>query len=180
MRAARAVVLLLMATLFGLTASARAQTSEELVKATFLYRFASFVTWPPGAFVDPTAPIRLCVVGSDPFAQTLERAVSNQRVNGRPFEVQRPGTVTAASQCHIVYVVGDRADATLRAVRGYPVLTVTDGTHGGAAARGIIHFVIVEDRVRFHIDDARAAESGMPIDPRLLSLALSVRRRPAA
>jgi hypothetical protein len=179
-RLARAVALVLLATLFGFAASARAQTSEELVKATFMYRFASFVTWPPQAFADAESPIRLCVIGADPFAQSLSRAVAAQRVNGRGFEVRRLVTAADASQCQMVYVVGDRVDATLRAVRGQPVLTITDGAHGAGAARGIIHFVIVEDHVRFHIDDASAAEGGMPIDPRLLSLALSVRRRAAS
>jgi hypothetical protein len=57
-----------------------------------------------------------------------------------------------------------------------PVLTVTDSS-GGGGARGMIHFVVVDSHVRFHIDDARAAQSHIPIDPRLLGVALSVRRR---
>ncbi len=170
------VATLLMAALFGGAPAARAQTSEDLVKATFLYRFASFVTWPEGALGAPEAPIVFCVIGSEPFARVLEGAVRGQRMDAHDFEVRRLSEPESAAQCHAVYVVGARAAETLRAVRGRPVLTVTDGAVGDNT-RGIIHFVIVGDRVRFHIDDARAAEGQMFLSSRLLSLAVSVRRR---
>jgi YfiR/HmsC-like len=167
---------MLMAALVGAVPPALAQASEELVKATFVFRFTSFVTWPSSAFADPQAPIVLCVIGSDPFVRTLRGVIVGQRVNDRPFEVRRLEDATSAAQCHVLYVVGDRADDTLRAVRESPVLTITDGALGGSA-RGIMHFVIVDDRVRFHIDDASAAEGGLFMSSRLLSLAVSVRRR---
>lgn len=159
-------------------APSRAQTSDETVKATFLYRFASFVTWPPASFSDPAAPIRLCVVGAEPFGRLLEHAVAGQGVDGRSFEVRRMSAITGVVGCNIVYAGGERADETLRAVRGLPVLTVTDASRGDA--RGMIHFVIVDDRVRFYIDDARAAESGLFLSSRLLALAVAVRRRAGA
>jgi hypothetical protein len=65
----------------------------------------------------------------------------------------------------------------LRAGYGQPILTVTDGEVDRGNVRGMVHFVIVDSRVRFYIDDARAAESHLGIDPRLLGLAVSVRRR---
>ncbi|MFZ2032044.1 MAG: YfiR family protein [Vitreimonas sp.] len=158
-------------------AEPRAQTSEEQVKATFLYRFASYVSWPASAFSDQQAPIRLCVIGAEPLARVLQRATATQRVDGRPFEVRELTNPSAAAQCQLIYVAGERVYDTLRAVHGRPVLTVTDGEVDRGDVRGIVHFVIVENRVRFHIDDARAAESHLSIDPRLLGLAVSVRRR---
>lgn len=172
----RVVATLLMAALLGIAPVARAQTSEDVVKATFLYRFASFITWPEGALGGPESPIVLCVIGADPFARVLERAVADQRVDGRAFDVRRLSEPESARQCQVVYVVGARAADTLRVTRGASVLTVTDGTMGDDV-RGIIHFVIVGDRVRFHIDDARAAEGQVFLSSRLLSLAVSVRRR---
>lgn len=157
------------------TSATQAQTSGEAVKATFLYRFASFVTWPPETFADAGAPIRICVIGSEPFAHALDRVVQGQRVDGRAFEVRRVSS--AGSSCHVVYVVGARVQETLRGLQGAPVLTVTDGVAGPSGARGMIHFVVIDNRVRFHIDDARAAESGLFMSSRLLTLAVSVRRR---
>jgi hypothetical protein len=151
----------------------RALAPEQAVKAAFLGRFASFVTWPATAFADPLTAIRLCVVGADPFGPELDRAVAQQRANDRTFELQRIAAA-ATDGCHIVYASGEGAEEALRATRGRPVLTVTDGA---SASRGVIHFAVVEHRVRFYIDDAQAAENGLTISSRLLSIAVAVRRR---
>lgn len=154
----------------------QAQTSQDEVKATFVYRFASFVSWPAASFTDASTPIRLCVLGANPFARALQRAVAGQRSDARSFDVRTIAGINELNGCHAVYVQGERTEATLRAARQRPVLTITDG----GDERGMIHFVQVEDRVRFHIDDAAAAEGRLAIDPRLLNLALSVRRRAGA
>jgi hypothetical protein len=169
---ARLIFLAFLALAVTLAWPVAAQTSQEEVKATFVYRFVSFVSWPPSTGANT---VRLCVIGSAPFARTLRRVASGQRADGRPFDVRAVSGGADLRTCHAVYVVGERTEATLRAARQLPVLTITDG--GGD--RGMIHFVVVDDRVRFHIDDASAAESRLGIDPRLLDLAVSVRRREA-
>lgn len=170
-------LLLAVFTLAGaLVSSAHAQTSQEEVKSTFIYRFASFVSWPAAAFPEAETPVHVCVIGADPLARTLSRAIAAQRIGARSFSVRRVADPDNIDGCHLLYVVGDRTEAALRAARQRGILTITDG--GGE--RGIIHFTVVEARVRFYIDDALASESGLNVDPRLLSLALSVRRRPAA
>lgn len=154
---------------------ASAQTSDQAVKATFVYRFASFIGWPPAV---SSEDLSICVAGADPFARALQRAVAGPNGVRRRFLVRRIQGAGDIDRCNVIYVVGSRTGAVLRAARGRPILTITDSVSGGE--RGIIHFALVEDRVRFYIDDAQAAESGLSIDPRLLSLALAVRRRPVA
>lgn len=172
---AKSILLAIGALASLLIGPAQAQTSQEEVKATFVYRFVSFVSWPATAFDDQATPVRLCVAGADPFARTLARVVADQRIGARDFEVRRIAGAADIGGCHAVYVVGDRTDAVLRAARQRPILVITDSVSGGE--RGIIHFALVEGRVRFYIDDANAAESGLGVDPRLLNLALAVRRR---
>ena len=176
MRSAKAVAVMLFVAVLGFRASSEAQTAEEVVKAQFVYRFTSFAQWPQSAFASRDAPIVLCVTGSDGFARTLTRAAAGQLVSGRRFEVRRVRT-EQARHCHVVYALGLSTSDTLRAVRGAPVLTITDAASGAGDSRGMIHFVVVDNRVRFHVDDESAAEANLTIDSRLLGLALSVRRR---
>ena len=63
----------------------------------------------------------------------------------------------------------------METVHGSNVLTVSDT--GGAGETGIIDFVIVNNRVRFNIDDEAAAQNGLVISSKLMSLALNVKRR---
>jgi hypothetical protein len=158
---------------------ARAQTNPATVKAVFLYRFASFVQWPPGTA--PDAPISLCVMGADGFRQTLEHVVNGQHLGARSFTVRRVDNGASEQGCQILYLGGQEDDVrrALRASNGTPTLTVTDAD-ATPDVHGIIHFVVLDDRVRFHIDDERAAANHLGIDSRLLSLAVSVRRRAAS
>lgn len=147
-----------------------AQNLEYAVKANFLVRFMAFVSWPSPAFASPGAPINLCVVGADPFGETLDKAASGQTAHGRPINLRRLQSIDQG--CHLAYI-GRGGAETARTVQGAPVLIVTD--EAATRDRGVIHFVVINDRVRFHIDQSAGARSGLNLDSRLLSLAVSVR-----
>jgi uncharacterized protein DUF4154 len=150
---------------------------EYAIKATFLYKFSPFVEWPATAFASSSAPISLCVFGNDPVTTLIDRVTAEQRVGNRPIMVRHLQGVARDAGCHILYVAESneqRATQALNAVRGTPVLTITDSVRSGRDA-GIVTFVLVENRVRFDIDLAAATENGLSISSRLLSLARSVR-----
>lgn len=156
-----------------------AQASLEApVKATFLYRFADFVRWPPGVFESPVDPVRICLVGEDAFGVVLDQALAGQTAAGRPLAVHRLEALQAQSPCHIAYIAGSAAQSVeeaLDSVHTAPMLTVTDEDNG--AARGVVHFELANNRVRFHIDERAASQNGLTINSRLLDIALTVQRR---
>ena len=138
---------------------------ETAVKATYLYKFAPFVTWPqrPGPFV-------ICVVGRDPFGPVLDQAVAGQSINGRPVVIARVDMVGRGSSCDIAYIGGSSMQSVqgaLDAIHNTSMLTVTDE----GRPRGIIDFTVQDGRVRFRIDQARAQANGLTISSKLLNLA---------
>lgn len=157
--------------------SAVGQSLEYPVKAAYLQKLGPFIEWPGRAFTGAQSPFVICVVGPDPFGALLDKAVLGQRLAEHPIVVRR---LTAASRdCHVLYLGQQNSQAVadaLKAVRGAPVLTVTDGARQ-PGAKGIVHFVVRDSRVRFMIDDQQAADNGLAISSKLMSLALSVRRR---
>ena len=160
--------------------AAGAASLEYQVKAAYLYKLLPFVDWPAGSLPPAGAPLNLCVVGDDPFGSILDQAARNQQVNGRPLVVRRIATVSKSSDCQVLYIAGSKrqsvADA-LQTVKGAPSLTITEVSE----TRGsIIQFVVKEGRVRFTIDVAAAAENGLTISAKLLSLALSARDGPVS
>jgi len=161
------------------TASPQGASLEYAVKATYLYKFAPFVEWPNESAEFPAGAFTLCVVGNPPFGTTLDRAVEGQTVAGRPITIRRFAAISSDPGCTVMYVAGldaQSAAADLAAVHGLPVLTVTDDARD-PAARGIINFVITENRVRFEIDEQAAAASGLTISSKLLALATHVTQR---
>jgi YfiR/HmsC-like len=176
-----ALVAVLLAPIGIAAHGAWAQTAspEDAVKATFLSRFPSFVEWPASAFASADAPIQLCVNGAEPFRELMARTTLDQRVGGRAIVVRSLANVSDVSGCHVVYSSGAATDETLHAAQGSPILTVTDAA-SRTGGRGMIHFVLVDNRVRFYADDALAAQNRLSISSRLLSLAISVRTRQAS
>jgi hypothetical protein len=150
---------------------------EYAVKATYLYKLAPFVNWPPATFSSADQPFRICVAGEDPFNDYLEHAVAGQSLGTHPFEVRRLATLTRDTQCQIVFIShlsSQSVQQALDAVSGKPVLTVVDSTEPGQEG-SIVQFVIDRGRVRFVIDTGAAARNHITISSKLLNLALSVR-----
>jgi len=171
------VVAIVLGVLAGAPAS-RAGAGDDLeygVKAVYLVRFAAFVEWPAAARRGAEAPVGLCVIGQDPFGSKLDAAARSQRAHGRPLVVRRLADPASLNTCDIVYV-GRGADPML-SVANLPagLLIVTDAA--ASSRRGMIHFVVADGRVRFHIDMRAASRAGLTISSRLLNLALSVQRR---
>lgn len=167
---------LLAIAMLGLCPPAIAQMDVTTVKTTFLYRFSSLVSWPDAGTAAATT---LCIAGPQPYERAIERVISAAGTQ-RQFAVRHIDSAEQVAGCRVLYIVedSDRAREKLRAATGQPVLTVTDASVS-PDVRGIIHFAVVDNRVRFHIDDHLAAQGGLTIDSRLLALALSVRRRDA-
>lgn len=152
---------------------------ERAVKATYLWKFGPFITWPQTALAGPDSTIHLCVAGEDPFGAVLDEALAGQSIEGHPILLRRLARVDRQSACHILFAAGSPEQSVaeaLEAVRGTPVLTFTDAARA-PQAKGIVHFVMRDERVRFEIDEYAAAENGLAISSKVLSLAVSVRSR---
>jgi hypothetical protein len=65
----------------------------------------------------------------------------------------------------------------IAALKGQPILIVTDESRA-PADKGIIHFLVRQNRLRFEIDDLQAAENKLTLSSKLLSLATTVKARP--
>lgn len=159
---------------------ARAQSAslESAVKATFVTKFAPFVSWPPTSFPLPGSSFNICLLGSDAVSDLIEQAAAGQSIEDRPIVAHHVVGNASFSACQILYVAKTETNAAqaLAASKGVPILTVTDAE--GANTRGIINFVVVDNHVRFDIDDSEAARSNLTISSKMLALAHDVVPRP--
>jgi len=168
------------AALLGLVIAthARADVSlEYAVKAAYIPKFIPFITWPDNAFAAPNAPVTICVLGPDPFGGKLEQTAGELKSGDRPIVVRYLPAPDASVSCQVIFMgKGDEAiaEGALDAVKGKPVVTVTDS---GLTAHGMISFVVAANHVRFDIDEAAAAHGGVAISSKLLSLARAVKPR---
>jgi hypothetical protein len=162
-----------------LPGSLRAAPSlEYAVKAAYLPKFIPFITWPDGAFPGADAPFTICLLGQDRFGGKLDQAAAGLRAGDHVVQVRHLAAPDPSANCQLIFLPAGSdpalAQGTLNAMRGRPVVTVTDS---GVPVHGMISFVIENNHVRFDIDDAMAAEAGLAISSKLLGLAHAVRMR---
>jgi hypothetical protein len=154
-------------------ALAETATQEYQVKAVFLSKFASFVTWPNQAFPDANAPITIGIWGVDPFGQHLAEAIRGEVINGRPLKILKLQKDEEAAGCQILFIRErdmNRISQMLWPLKAKPVLTVGEVgqfTHHG----GIVNFTLKEGRVQLEINPDEASRAGLKINSKLLSIA---------
>jgi len=173
------MVALIRAALFMLIAVhalAQDRAAEVQIKAAFLYKFGDFVQWPPAAFARPDAPFVIGVLGADEVAAVLDTLAADRTVQGRPIAVRRLRRGDSAAGVHVLFIgqaESTRLAEALAAVRGHPVLIVTE-TENALAAGSMINFVPEESRVRFDVALPSAERGQLKISARLLSVARRV------
>jgi hypothetical protein len=170
---AGAVVLLMLAG--GMNAGAQpeddAAALERRIKGALLYRFISYIDWPPSAAPKPDSPLVVGILGQASLAAELESFAAGRIVNKRPIVVRSLRGPEAAKGLHIVFV-GRAAAAQLPAVirAAGPSLVVTEWP--GALQQGsVINFLTVNDQVRFEISLEAARQRDLEISSRLLTVA---------
>lgn len=150
----------------GMTA-AQAGPTEYEVKAAFVYQIAKFVEWPPS-----NAPLRLCVLGGNPFGAALE-SIRGKPVNERKLEVLLLGAGADLHECTVLFVASAaerHLDRAIALARGAAMLTVGD-TEGFARRGTMVNFFMENGKVRFEINQDAVRQGGLKISSKLLALA---------
>jgi len=163
--------------MFGvLLTPARAESfNENEVKAAFLYNFARFVDWPADTFRSPRDPIRICILGEDPFGSTLRDLLSGKSLAGRSFAVSDISD-TDASGCQILFVAASERKR-LKSILGlkHPGTLTVGETEGFCAEGGVVNFKVEAGRVNFEINVDAVAQANLRVSAKVLSLAQIVR-----
>jgi hypothetical protein len=156
-------------------------SSEYLIKAGFIFKFAKFVEWPTTAFAQPDSPIVIGILGTDPFGTILDELVQDKKIGARGFVVKRlkwGADVRELRDCKILFVsASEKAhkDEVVQLVKSLPILTVGE-TPGFAERGGIIRFTVEDNRVRFEVNVDAAHQADLTISSRLLTLARIVQQ----
>lgn len=172
----RPCIVLLGLLLTGSSAAAQHPvSSEQALKAAFIYNFTKFITWP--STPSPPSPFRICVSDDAGMVTALNDTIRGKQVAGQSIAIVSLRDTKELPACQILFLTHlppDERSRLLAAARGKPILTV--GEEKGFATRGgIINFFTSNDRVQFEINVDNARRAGFEISSRLLSLARIVK-----
>lgn len=146
---------------------------ESQVKVVFLYHFAAFVNWPPATYKNTNGHLRICIMGKDPFGESLDATLREKKIGNHPLEIFRNPSTASLKHCHILYMTESQSSQlkTYRQRYGITnVLTVGENDsfiqHGG-----MIKFFLDDQKVRFAINPDAISKTNLKVSSKLLRLA---------
>jgi hypothetical protein len=148
-------------------------TDEYTLKAAFLYNFARYVKWPDTAFKDKDAPLRVAVVGQDPFGKILDDALRDKKAGTHPIATVRFESIEKLGDCHILFVPASEEKNLARIqelTKDKPILLVTESL--SAAEHGAhIGFFLEKSKAKFAVNTESVKASKLEVSSELLKLA---------
>ena len=148
---------------FSFTNFAHAQGRVQKVKAVFLFKFASYITWPNG-----NDNLTLCTYGGNPFGELLRKISTLQK---KRITVEHIQSGQSPSHCHIVYVAPSVSTPN---IEEKSILAVSD-KKGFAQNGGAIEIRAGSERVGLIINTIELDKAGLKASSRLLDLAELIR-----
>ena len=137
-------------------------------------RLAQFTQWPADAFASSDSPLVVCVLGENPFGDSLDAALRGETAHGRRLVTQRQKAVDQTKSCHMLFVgaTGPRqAKEISAALAGRSVLTVADDDGLPGSYDAMIRFGTEQNKIKLRVNPKAAAAARLVLDPRLLRAA---------
>lgn len=160
------------------------EAPEYNIKAGYLRLFTRYVEWPSASIGGATDPVIVGVLGANPFGEVLKDTMRGLKIQNRVVEVRSVQTVDEAARCQVVFIARrqERDEAVwLKALRGKPVLTVTESEQG--LAWGAVLTLAYEKtprgpKVVFYASLPAAREAGLQLSSSMLASAKKVIKEP--
>jgi len=156
--------------------SVQADLSREYqLKAAYLLNFARFIYWPEPV-ISTTESFNICVIGDNPFADSLDR-LSDKKIKNKSIKVKYSSEYNPKDNCRIVYISKNKEDVfkeVIKKLNNNTVLTVSD-VEGFSQQGGMIGFVRIKNKIKFEINIDQSIKSNIKYRSQLLEVAEQLR-----
>jgi hypothetical protein len=147
------------------------------VIAGYLAAFPNYVRWPDDAMA-PGEPLRIGVLGRDPFGAVLDQAMAGKTAGGRKLAVMRGREPAELAQCQIVFADHPRPEVMAAFAAARSVLTIVFAIEA-PAPDAMIGLVLTKDgNVRYTLNIARLRGAGLLPSAGLLRSAFAPAPKP--
>ena len=146
---------------------------EDKIKAAFVYNFTKYIEWVDD---DTTDSFEIGIIGDSDIIFPLQEIAEKELVNNRKIEVIHFQDIQDINICHILFISASekkRLSDILQKVKDNNILTVSDSM--GFAHEGVsINFIIVDEKIKFEINNSAIDQAGLQVSSQLLKLAILV------
>ena len=152
--------------------------SDYAVVANYLAVFCRYVVWPDtGPSASPPPPLRIGVLGPNPFGTTLNQLLASKTLHGRRMTAAHGETPDQLLDCQVVFIaIANEAEraAALAALAGKPILTAV---YLGEPSRpeptgAVIELVRIGNNIRYQLNATALSAQNLQATTGLLENAL--------
>lgn len=137
-------------------------------KAMYITNFTKLIEWPAS---DLSGDFVIYVVNQTDVLNQLKTYTMNKSVGTHPISVIGVKTIDEVSKCNIVYLSfaeskADKIEAILGKLGGTSALVLTDRP-GSLKNGSCINFLLVDDKLRFEMNESAISERKLQISAQL-------------
>jgi hypothetical protein len=159
----------LIALLFMISFGVKAANNISSAQAMYIYNFLRLVNWPEGSTGD------IFVIGVFGNSATYDELVvftKDRKVGTKSIVIKKISTIAEVAQCQLLFVPATKS-SKISEIKNYignkPCLIVSE-TSGTTLQGSTIEFRLVDDKLKFHIDEANAKQQQLIISRALLDM----------
>ena len=160
--------------LFGLlvwSSSSYAQ-SEYIVKALIIEKFAKYSRWPPQSKLNKAnSPFIICIVGSNPFGDIMDRIYSVKKIKGHKVQVKYIKGNQPLQICHILFLANDsgkRIPEVVEFSQKNSILTFSDNKSWVQKGICVNLYITKKQTILFKINEQSLRNNQMQVNSLLL------------
>jgi hypothetical protein len=155
-------------------AVANANAQVEKLKAAYLYNFATMTNYPAshqsGNFI-------IVVLGNSPISAELEAIAKTKKIGSQSLEIKKINSISELSHGHILFVPDDHKSKIAEIISktsSSPIVVVAESD--GLSQKGaIFNFVLIEQKLRFEVNEDKANSKGIKLAANLVKLGIAVK-----
>ena len=161
-------------TTFFLGISVASFAQIEKMQAAFIYNFTLLVNWPAsyqsGDFV-------IAVLGNSPINKELEEMAKQKKAGNQTIIIKKISSPAEIGNAQMVYVPNGskgKIPDVVSKTGSNATLIITE-TEGAGANGSIINFILIDEKLKFEINESKATSKGLKLAANLLKLGIPVK-----
>jgi len=146
----------------------------EKLKAAYLYNFAAMTNYPAA---HQGGNFTIAVLGSSSILPELEAIAKTKKIGSQTIEVKKISSISELSYAQMVFIPDDsksKIPEIISKTSSAPTVIVTESD--GASVKGsIFNFVLVDQKLRFEVNEQKANSIGIKLAANLIKLGIPVK-----
>lgn len=136
------------------------QTTLPLLKATYIYNFATQIEW-PGSYRN--GDFVIYVLGSSEVFNELTDLSKTKKVGAQPLVVKNISHYSQIAKCHILFISKEESGNIARCIEATSNFsTLLVGENPGLCAVGAgINFIVINNKLNFELSKSNLEKRGL-------------------